>query len=212
MSYDNDDNNWDNILYEELSSNRPIIYTGGNHAWVIDGYQDGAFHMNWGWDGDMDGYYKVSGIIEGDFMNSYRDGKTPNPCVECNRYFKFGAFYDKAMELGCDYIAMGHYAKIEYSEKYGQNVLRKSSSNNKDQTYFLYNIQNEVLQKMIFPLEDFKTKDEVRAIAEKYNLTVAKRKDSQEICFCPDGNYQEFLLQQFKNRNLTFIIFLFNFI
>lgn len=138
-----------------------------------------------------------------DFMNSYRDGKTPNPCVECNRYFKFGAFYDKAMELGCDYIAMGHYAKIEYSEKYGQNVLRKSSSNNKDQTYFLYNIQNEVLQKMIFPLEDFETKDEVRAIAEKYNLTVAKRKDSQEICFCPDGNYQEFLLQQFKNRKLN---------
>lgn len=69
--YDNDDNNWDNILYEELSFNRPIIYTGGAHAWVIDGYQDGAFHMNWGWDGDVDGYFKVSSIAEDDFMNSY---------------------------------------------------------------------------------------------------------------------------------------------
>ncbi len=69
--YDNDDNNWDNILYEELSSNRPLIYTGGNHAWLIDGYKDGAFHMNWGWNGDVDGYFRVSGIAEGDFMNSY---------------------------------------------------------------------------------------------------------------------------------------------
>jgi len=70
--YDNDDNNWDNILYEELSANRPVLYRGGNHAWVIDGYQDGAFHMNWGWDGNADGYFKVSGIVEGDFMYAYK--------------------------------------------------------------------------------------------------------------------------------------------
>ena len=133
-----------------------------------------------------------------DFVNCYKNCKTPNPCIECNKYLKFGIFYQKALELGCEYISTGHYAKIEYSEKYNTYVLKKSESNKKDQTYFLYNISKEVLPKMIFPLEGFKTKEEVRKIAEEYELKVAHKKDSQEVCFIPDNNYGNFLTEKAK--------------
>lgn len=133
-----------------------------------------------------------------DFVNCYKNCKTPNPCIECNKYLKFGIFYQKALELECDYISTGHYAKIEYSEKYKTYVLRKSESNKKDQTYFLYSIPKEVLPKMIFPLEGFKTKEEVRKIAEEYGLKVAHKKDSQEVCFIPDNNYGNFLTKKAK--------------
>ncbi len=133
-----------------------------------------------------------------DFVNCYKNCKTPNPCIECNKYLKFGIFYQKALELECDYISTGHYAKIEYSEKYKTYVLRKSESNKKDQTYFLYSIPKEVLPKMIFPLEGFKTKEEVRNLAEEYGLKVAHKKDSQEVCFIPDNDYGNFLTKKAK--------------
>ncbi len=128
-----------------------------------------------------------------DFINCYKNCKTPNPCIECNRKLKFGTFYKKAIELGCNYISTGHYAKIEFSEKYNQYVMKKSEATKKDQTYFLYSIKKEVLPQMVFPLENFTDKNDVRKIAEKYGLNVAHKKDSQEVCFIPDDDYGNFL-------------------
>lgn len=127
------------------------------------------------------------------FINCYKNAQTPNPCVECNKYLKFGAFYQKALELNCDYIATGHYAKVEFSEKYNQYVLKMSDERSKDQSYFLYGISKEVLPKMLFPLENISSKDEVRKIAKENNLEVAEKKESQEICFIPDNDYGKFL-------------------
>ena len=127
------------------------------------------------------------------FICSYACAKTPNPCVECNKYMKFQAFYKIAQELGCDYIATGHYAKIEYSEQYKQYVLTKSKAEKKDQTYFLYGINKEILPHILFPLAEFTDKEEIRKIAEENGLEVAKKKDSQEVCFIPDNDYVSFL-------------------
>ena len=127
------------------------------------------------------------------FVSQYQNAETPNPCIECNKYIKFGYFYNKAKELGCDYIATGHYARIEYSEKYNQYVLRKSKEEKKDQSYFLYTIPEERLGSIIFPLQDYTSKEEIRKIAKENNLEVAEKKDSQEICFIPDNCYQNFL-------------------
>ena len=88
-----------------------------------------------------------------DFINCYKCAKTPNPCIECNKYLKFDLFYKKALQLQCDYISTGHYARIEFSEKYNQYVMKKSSEDKKDQTYFLYSINKNILPKLIFPLE-----------------------------------------------------------
>lgn len=135
-----------------------------------------------------------------DFIDCYQCSKTPNPCIECNRYLKFGAFYEKAKELGCQYISTGHYAKVEYSDKYQQYVLKKSKADKKDQTYFLYQIPKEVLSHMLFPLEDFTDKSEIRKIAEKHGLVVAKKPDSQEVCFIPDNDYASFVISHMKEE------------
>ncbi len=132
------------------------------------------------------------------FVSCYNCAKTPNPCIECNKYLKFDLFYQKALELGCDYISTGHYAKVEFSEKYNEYVMKKSKADKKDQTYFLYGIQKEVLPKLIFPLEHFKDKSEIRKIAEENGLAVAKKPDSQEVCFIPDNNYVGFLENNLK--------------
>ena len=128
-----------------------------------------------------------------DFINCYSNCKTPNPCIECNKYLKFGLLYDKAKEFGCDYIASGHYAKTEYSEKYGKWVLKKSNAGKKDQSYVLWSIPKELLEHIIFPLGNFESKDEIRKIAKEHNLKVASKPDSEDICFIPDGNYKKFL-------------------
>lgn len=128
-----------------------------------------------------------------DFIDEYKECKTPNPCIECNRFLKFGLMYEKAKELGIDYIATGHYAKIEYSEKYKKNVLKKSNNLAKDQSYVLYCIPRELLDKVVFPLGEFESKEEVRKIAEENNFVVAKKPDSQDICFIPDGDYKRYL-------------------
>ena len=128
-----------------------------------------------------------------DFVEQYKNAKTPNPCIECNKKIKFGYFFEKAQELNCEYVATGHYARIEYSEKYNQYVLRKSSEEKKDQSYFLYTIPKEKLSKIIFPLQDFTSKEEIRKIAQENDLEIADKKDSQEICFIPDNCYQNFL-------------------
>ena len=127
------------------------------------------------------------------FISSYQKGKTPNPCIECNKHLKFNYFYQKAQELGCEYIATGHYAKIEYSEKYQQFIVKKSNAGKKDQSYVLYNIPREILSKVLFPLGKFENKEQIRKIAEQKGIKTANKPDSQEICFIPDNNYGKFL-------------------
>lgn len=128
------------------------------------------------------------------FANEYRECRTPNPCVVCNKKFKFGRFYNYASEHGVKYIATGHYAKIEYSEKYNRYILRKSNNPLKDQSYFLYNIDKNVLPYVLLPLSDYSSKEEIRNIAKENNLSVYSKSDSQDICFIKDDNYKKFLV------------------
>ena len=128
-----------------------------------------------------------------DFIECYKNCKTPNPCIECNKFMKFGLMYQKAKELGCNYIATGHYAKTEYSEKYGRWVLKKSNAGKKDQSYVLWNIPKDLVEHVLFPLADFEDKEQIRSIARENNLKVANKPDSEDICFVPDGNYKKFL-------------------
>ncbi len=131
-------------------------------------------------------------VIE-DFIDCYANCKTPNPCIECNKYMKFGYMWEKAKELGCYYIATGHYAKTEYSKKYQRWVLKKSKAGKKDQSYVLWNIPKELIEHVLFPLSDFESKEEIRKMARDKNLKVANKPDSEDICFIPDGNYKKFL-------------------
>ncbi len=124
------------------------------------------------------------------FIKEYLAGRTPNPCIACNRYVKFEEFLNKAISMDMDYVATGHYAKVDYKD--GRYLLMKSASKKKDQTYVLYNLTQEQLSKTLFPLEDI-TKEEVRAIAKELKLNVASKPDSQEICFVEDNNYGKFL-------------------
>lgn len=128
-----------------------------------------------------------------DFINCYANCRTPNPCIECNKYLKFGCMYKLAQELNCNYISTGHYAKVEYDEKYKRNVLKKSDADAKDQSYVLYNLPTDLIDKLKLPLGGFKDKSQIRAIAEKHKLPVAKKPDSEDICFIPDGDYKKFL-------------------
>ena len=128
------------------------------------------------------------------FIDCYSNALTPNPCIECNRRLKFGEMYKKAEELNCDFLATGHYAKIVYDDRYNQYVLEKCININKDQTYVLYTLPQEILAKVLFPLGDFSSKDEIRQLAKENNLVnVANKPDSEDICFIPDGNYKKFL-------------------
>ena len=139
------------------------------------------------------------------FVCTYMCAKTPNPCVECNKYMKFDAFYRIAEEFGCEYIATGHYARCYYSEEYNQYVLAQAVSSTKDQSYFLYAINRKILPYVLFPLSEFEDKEEVRKIAGEYGMEIAHKKDSQEVCFIPDNDYISFLKEQSlkDNRNTT---------
>lgn len=128
-----------------------------------------------------------------DFINCYSCCKTPNPCIECNKYMKFGFMWDKAKELGCNYIATGHYAKTEFNEQFKRCVIKKSKAGKKDQSYVLWNIPRELIEHIIFPLGDFENKEQIRKIALEKKLKVANKPDSEDICFIPDGNYKKFL-------------------
>ncbi len=127
------------------------------------------------------------------FANEYKNLRTPNPCIKCNKYLKFGAMYEKAKELNCNYIATGHYAITEFDKKYNKVVLKKSKSIKKDQSYVLYDINPDILDKIIFPLGKFESKDEIRQIAKENGLEIANKKDSEDICFIPDNDYVRFL-------------------
>ena len=128
------------------------------------------------------------------FYESYNSGKTPNPCILCNKYFKFGKMLEFALTNGYEYIATGHYAKVEYSDKYGRYILRKANNLLKDQSYFLYQIPKDALSHVIFPLEEFDSKEEVRNKAKEANLGVSQKKDSLDICFIPTKDYKKYLI------------------
>ena len=126
------------------------------------------------------------------FAEEYAQGRTPNPCILCNRYIKFEAFARKAKELDFDYIATGHYAKTGYNESTNRWELKKSDFIDKDQSYVLYHMSQDQLGTFLLPLAQY-TKTEIRQIAEDNGLVVARKPDSQDICFVPDGNYSKFL-------------------
>lgn len=127
-----------------------------------------------------------------DFARSYMSGLTPNPCIICNNKIKFGLLLDAAEKLGCNKIATGHYANVEYDDLSGRYLLKKASDPSKDQTYVLYGLSQRVLSKIIFPLSQL-SKDEIREIARGGGLPAAEKKDSQDICFIPDKDYIRFL-------------------
>jgi tRNA-specific 2-thiouridylase len=126
------------------------------------------------------------------FVDEYAEGRTPNPCVRCNKFIKFDAFLDKARALGARYIATGHYARVRNDASTGRYQLLRSADPQKDQTYALYPLTQEQLAHTLFPLGDL-IKERTREIAEEMGLLTAHKPDSQEICFVPDNDYAAFL-------------------
>ncbi|NEU03853.1 tRNA 2-thiouridine(34) synthase MnmA [Clostridium senegalense] len=124
------------------------------------------------------------------FVDEYFNGRTPNPCIMCNKHIKFEELLRKAISIGADYVATGHYASIE--KKDGRYLLRKSEDDRKDQTYALYNLTQEQLKHTLMPCGQY-AKTEIREIAEKIGLEVFRKKDSQEICFIPDNNHGNYI-------------------
>ena len=125
------------------------------------------------------------------FVDEYLLGRTPNPCIACNRYVQWEALFQRSMSIGADYIATGHYAQIDRLEN-GRYALRCSETLAKDQTYALYNLTQEQLRHTLMPVGAY-SKDQIRGIAERIGLKVADKPDSQDICFVPDGDYAKFI-------------------
>ncbi|MBO5203918.1 MAG: tRNA 2-thiouridine(34) synthase MnmA [Clostridia bacterium] len=127
-----------------------------------------------------------------DFISAYENGATPNPCIECNYHLKFDKLFSYGKEHGYGKIVTGHYARIEYDERYGRRVLKKAVDVSKDQSYVLFRLTKEQLDSTLFPLGKY-SKDEIRAMADKAELGIGGKKDSQDICFIPDGDYVRFI-------------------
>lgn len=132
------------------------------------------------------------------FVEEYLRGHTPNPCIACNRYVKWEALLKRSLAIGADYIATGHYARVERLSN-GRYALRQSAAAAKDQTYALYSLTQEQLSRTLLPVGEYR-KEEIRAIAEKQGLPVAHKPDSQEICFVPDGDYAAFIDREAEGR------------
>ena len=133
------------------------------------------------------------------FVSAYENGLTPNPCIACNAHMKFGAMLDKALEMGFDYVVSGHYARVRQDPNTGRYLLYKAEDRSKDQTYFLASLNQRQLSHILFPLGNL-TKSEARKIAEAEGLNTARKRDSQDICFVPDGDYAAFLQQYTGKR------------
>lgn len=125
------------------------------------------------------------------FVDEYLHGRTPNPCIACNRYVKWESLLTRSLSIGADYIATGHYARIDQLGN-GRYAIRRSATLAKDQTYALYNLTQEQLKRTLMPVGQY-SKDEIRKIAEKIGLLVANKPDSQDICFVPDGDYASYI-------------------
>ncbi len=132
------------------------------------------------------------------FVKEYVNGKTPNPCVMCNKKIKSRYLLEKADELACDYLATGHYARVTQDPVSGQHQISRPKDRRKDQTYFLYGLRSYEIPRLLFPLADYK-KSEIREIAAQYGLASAQKPDSQEICFVPK-DYRQFLNTQLSTR------------
>ena len=152
----------------------------------------GIPHYTFNFTGDFD-----REVIE-PFIRSYEQGRTPNPCIDCNRYLKFQRLYHRALELGCDYIATGHYVR-RVEEADGTITLHKALDADKEQSYVLYNMTQEQLKRTLFPLGEL-TKPQVREIAQREGFLNAKKHDSQDICFVPDGDYAAFI-QEYTGKS-----------
>ena len=126
------------------------------------------------------------------FAAAYEAGCTPNPCVTCNRHIKFGALLDEAVKLGCEKLATGHYARVEYDAGSGRYLLKKASRPEKDQSYVLSTLTQAQLSRTLLPLGEL-SKEEIRDIAHSRGLVTAHKSDSQDICFIPDGDYGAFI-------------------
>jgi tRNA-specific 2-thiouridylase len=130
-----------------------------------------------------------------DFVSEYLRGRTPNPCIICNRKIKWGELVRKAKSLGAEYIATGHYTRLSFDEQSARYVIQRPRDKKKDQTYVLWGLTQEALSQTLFPLGEL-TKDEVRSIAAKHGLNTATKEESFEICFVADNNYRRFLREQ----------------
>lgn len=138
-----------------------------------------------------------------DFVNEYADGRTPNPCVRCNATIKIPYLLKKAQMYGCKYLATGHYAR-NIKDSSGNHILKRGIDSKKDQTYFLWEVPRDVLPFLLLPVGQYK-KDEIRALAEKHELANAKKPESQEICFVPNGDYTDFLRKQLPQDHPGFL-------
>lgn len=132
------------------------------------------------------------------FAHSYEQGRTPNPCVECNRHIKFGALLDQTLRMGAEKLATGHYAQISQDSGSGRWLLHKALHPEKDQSYVLYGLSQHQLSHSLFPLGKL-SKDEIRTIAAENHLISAHKRDSQDICFIPDGDYGSFIRRHTNN-------------
>ncbi|MBY6996252.1 tRNA 2-thiouridine(34) synthase MnmA [Clostridium botulinum] len=131
------------------------------------------------------------------FVDEYMEGRTPNPCIACNKFIKFSSFLDKAMAMGIDYVATGHYAIIEkHNDRY---IIKKSEDDKKDQTYALYNLTQFQLERTLMPCGQYK-KSKIREIAKEIGLRVYNKKDSEEICFIPDNDHGRYIKNRFPNK------------
>src|SRR6185295_11550910 len=124
------------------------------------------------------------------FAEEYKAGRTPNPCVMCNEKLKFGTLINRARQLGAEYVATGHFARIERSN--GRHLLKRGRDSRKDQSYFLFSLKQEQLARSLFPLGEL-TKSDTREVARQSHLKTAEKEESMEICFVPDKDYGKFL-------------------
>jgi tRNA-specific 2-thiouridylase len=172
-----------------------IHHYGGNES--LESAEQAAQNLKIPWH-VLDFTKEFKSIVIEYFCNEYLAGRTPNPCVICNLEIKFGLLLEKAKSLGADYLATGHYAINEYDQKGKKFLLKRGIDESKDQSYFLYRLNQDVLPYILFPLGKFK-KNQTRELAKKYGLKNYKKAESQEICFVQDDNYRKFLNQHIKD-------------
>ncbi|MDE2214656.1 MAG: tRNA 2-thiouridine(34) synthase MnmA [Candidatus Omnitrophica bacterium] len=137
----------------------------------------------------------INDYIIDNFTNEYLNGRTPNPCVRCNQHLKFGTLYQKVRHLGAEFLATGHYARIEFNGARRCHELKKAIDPKKDQSYFLYSMARETLPSVMFPLGNL-TKPQVRDLARKFSLNTAEKPESQDICFVPASGYKKFIAER----------------
>ncbi len=149
---------------------------------------------------DLRDYFQQNIINQ--FIQDYIKGETPNPCIECNKHIKYGKLLSITKEFGCDYLALGHYARIEYNEVDGKYHLYKGLALRKDQSYNLYHLNQEVLSSIILPLGDYVHKDEVRKLVRNIISNVSRKKDSNNICFISDINHGKYIREKVNYKSI----------